>query len=209
MNRIQRLSPAAHGPVRVTLNPPWPADTDLASASALLAPQRCAYEVPFLVSTSGAALAHLPSIQGTRRISYTGAWTRRGRHEDGFASAMALVTSPLFNAVAPFAFEDTVDESVTTRIVGDTEGDSGAGHPANETHVIVRTKPAAAWVRGAALARAAIASAEWTRRSVAPLWRWVAWPVVIALALVRVSARIGGWRRIEMLMLDLRAGWRG
>jgi len=191
MNMIQRLPREKYGPVRVTVNPSWPADP---------ACPRWSYDVPYMVSHSAASLRLLPEIQNVRRISYVGAWTRRGRHEDGFSSAMGLVTAAPFNTVAPFAFEDNNNETNTTSV---TTCDG------TETVTVVKTKVASAWVRGSAVMRAAIAAVEAARRVVSPFWPWITWPVVLALAIARISARMGGWRRIEGVISDLRVGWRG
>ena len=51
------------------------------------------------------AQAELPSIQRTRGISYAGAWTKYGFHEDGFTSglraAAALLSSPSPSTSSP------------------------------------------------------------------------------------------------------------
>jgi hypothetical protein len=52
----------------------------------------------------------LPQIQNTRGISYVGAWTKYGFHEDGFASAMKLVGDAPFNAKPPFPFQPATRE---------------------------------------------------------------------------------------------------
>jgi hypothetical protein len=192
MNTIQRLPRETHGPVRVTINPVWPQDP---------ASRRWSYDVPYMVRSSAASLRLLPEIQNTRRISYIGAWTRRGRHEDGFSSAMSLVTAAPFDAVAPFAFEDNNNETNTTSVTS-----ASSDHA---TRKVVRTKARAGWVRGAAVMRAAISTAERVRRVVTPVWPWIAWPVVVALAIARISARLGGWRRLESIVGELRNGWRG
>ncbi len=46
--------------------------------------------------------ALLPAIQNKRGISYAGAWTKYGFHEDGFASGMRLACSEVFGAKPPF-----------------------------------------------------------------------------------------------------------
>lgn len=99
MNKIQGLSTTKHGPVRLTLNPAWPAQVDSQAA------QRWVIEVPHQTATTASALRQLPEIQATRRISYTGSWVGAGRHEDGFAAAFALVTDAPFGAAAPFTLE--------------------------------------------------------------------------------------------------------
>lgn len=95
MNVLQHLPESKHGLVLVTLNPPFPIDP------AKIVGQ-WTYHHPMMTQKSVAAQALLPRIQNTRGISYAGAWTKYGFHEDGFASAMRLVTSQPFNVKPPF-----------------------------------------------------------------------------------------------------------
>ncbi|ORY32929.1 hypothetical protein BCR39DRAFT_522408 [Naematelia encephala] len=98
MNTLQSLPEKAHGPVLVTLNPPFPIEESKIVG-------RYLYDHPMMTQRSVAAQSLLPSIQNQRRISYVGAWTKYGFHEDGFASAMRLVTSAPFDAKPPFPFQ--------------------------------------------------------------------------------------------------------
>jgi hypothetical protein len=84
MNILQHLPESKHGPVLVTLNPPFPPDP--------------------LKTLGRWTYTHPMSIQNRRHISYAGAWTKYGFHEDGFTSAMRLVTAPPFSVKPPFPF---------------------------------------------------------------------------------------------------------
>ncbi|KAI0754864.1 FAD/NAD(P)-binding domain-containing protein [Daedaleopsis nitida] len=81
MNDLQHLSMDAHGPVLVTLNPPFDPKPALSFG-------RYKYEHPILSDEAIRAQRELPSIQRTRGISYAGAWTKYGFHEDGFTSGL-------------------------------------------------------------------------------------------------------------------------
>lgn len=48
----------------------------------------------------------LPRIQNTRGISYAGAWTKYGFHEDGFSSGLKVAAEHL-GAKLPFEFVDS------------------------------------------------------------------------------------------------------
>ncbi|TBU48550.1 FAD/NAD(P)-binding domain-containing protein [Dichomitus squalens] len=96
MNALQHLSMKDHGPVLVTLNPPFDTKPSLTFG-------RYKYDHPILSEKAIRAQSLLPSIQGTRGISYAGAWTKYGFHEDGFTSglrAAAAVAGP--SAKLPF-----------------------------------------------------------------------------------------------------------
>lgn len=95
MNILQHLSEKKHGLVLVTLNPPFPVDETKVVG-------RWRYHHPMMTSRSVESQRYLPEIQNIRGISYAGAWTKYGFHEDGFASAMRLVTAAPFNVKPPF-----------------------------------------------------------------------------------------------------------
>ncbi|KDQ50504.1 hypothetical protein JAAARDRAFT_74155 [Jaapia argillacea MUCL 33604] len=101
MNDLQHLPEPLHGPVLVTLNPPFEPDPKKVVG-------RWKYDHPILDAKALNAQTLLPSIQNTRRISYAGAWTRYGFHEDGFASGLRAVLdySPLFTFEPPFEVID-------------------------------------------------------------------------------------------------------
>lgn len=95
MNILQHLPESKHGLVLVTLNPPFPPDPSKVVAS-------FKYQHPMMTNTSVATQPLLPGIQNTRGISYVGAWTKYGFHEDGFASAFKLLINAPFNVKPPF-----------------------------------------------------------------------------------------------------------
>ena len=98
MNILQHLPEEAHGPVLVTLNPPFPVDPAKTVG-------KWKYEHPIFDAESIHAQSILPQIQNTRGISYAGAWTNYGFHEDGFSSGFKLATAEPFNCSAPFEFK--------------------------------------------------------------------------------------------------------
>lgn len=82
MNNLQPLG--TDTPVIVTLNPGRTPD-------ARLVHDRHEFHHPVFDSAAVSAQKKLPLIQGTDRISYCGAYQRYGFHEDGLASAVAVV----------------------------------------------------------------------------------------------------------------------
>ena len=98
MNILQHLSERKHGLVLVTLNPLFPVDESTVVG-------RWTYHHPMMTASSVSSQRLLPEIQNTRGISYVGAWTKYGFHEDGFASAMRLVTAPPFSVSPPFSLK--------------------------------------------------------------------------------------------------------
>ncbi|WWC61940.1 uncharacterized protein I303_104526 [Kwoniella dejecticola CBS 10117] len=95
MNILQHIPEDKHGLVLVTLNPPFPADESKVVG-------RYQYEHPMMTRESVAAQALLPAIQNKRGISFAGAWTKYGFHEDGFTSSLNLLVKPPFNVKPPF-----------------------------------------------------------------------------------------------------------
>jgi predicted NAD/FAD-binding protein len=92
INRLQPLP--VQTPVMVTLNPHRPVDP----AQVI---RRIEYAHPMLDAAALAAQQRLPSIQGTRRTWYCGAWTGYGFHEDGLKSALAVAAA--LGVEAPWA----------------------------------------------------------------------------------------------------------
>ncbi|KAI0878460.1 amine oxidase [Hypoxylon argillaceum] len=99
MNTIQRIPREAFGDVLVTLNP-------LHEPKAETVQGRYSYSHPLYTAAAVQALGQLPKIQNKRGISYAGAWTRDGFHEDGFSSGLHVAISHL-GARLPFEFVDT------------------------------------------------------------------------------------------------------
>ncbi|KIP06226.1 hypothetical protein PHLGIDRAFT_73035 [Phlebiopsis gigantea 11061_1 CR5-6] len=86
MNDLQHISEAEHGSVLVTLNPPFDPRAEEVVA-------RYKYEHPVIDVEAVRAQDLLPSIQNIRGISYAGAWTKYGFHEDGFTSGLRAALS--------------------------------------------------------------------------------------------------------------------
>ncbi|KAJ3844054.1 FAD/NAD(P)-binding domain-containing protein [Lentinula raphanica] len=79
MNDLQHISEQEHGPVLVTLNPPFEPATNFG---------RYDYDHPVLDGKAVQAQNLMPQIQGKRNISYAGAYLKYGFHEDGFTSGL-------------------------------------------------------------------------------------------------------------------------
>ncbi|ELU37906.1 amine oxidase [Rhizoctonia solani AG-1 IA] len=117
MNHLQHIDENYHGPVLVTLNPPFEPRPELVIDQSL-------YEHPVMSAQSIAAQAQLPKIQNIRGISYAGAWTKYGFHEDGFTSGLRAATSisiPGLKLKLPFsiASPDRASGSVIIRKLGE------------------------------------------------------------------------------------------
>ncbi|KAG8712837.1 hypothetical protein FRC08_014025 [Ceratobasidium sp. 394] len=101
MNHLQHVNEQEHGPVLVTLNPPFEPRPELVVA-------RARYEHPVMSAQSIRAQSELSHIQNVRGISYAGAWTKYGFHEDGFTSGLKAATSiPLPNLHVSIPFSIT------------------------------------------------------------------------------------------------------
>ncbi|KAF9062260.1 hypothetical protein BDP27DRAFT_1300480, partial [Rhodocollybia butyracea] len=91
MNELQHLPASKHGPVLITLNPAFePRPESILS--------RWSYDHPLVDSQASVAQDLMRTIQGTRSISYAGAYLKYGFHEDGFtagvtAAELAVATS--------------------------------------------------------------------------------------------------------------------
>ncbi|PYI08645.1 FAD/NAD(P)-binding domain-containing protein [Aspergillus sclerotiicarbonarius CBS 121057] len=84
MNRAQGASHTKYGSVLVTMNPMFMPDERTIQGV-------YEYEHPLFTPAAVKAQTMLPRIQGTRGISYVGAWTMYGFHEDAFTSAFGVV----------------------------------------------------------------------------------------------------------------------
>jgi len=99
MNILQHLSEDMFGPVLVTMNPDREPDPRLTQGKFI-------YRHPLYTAESVAAQKRLERIQNTRGVSYCGAWTKYGFHEDGFSSGLRVAVEHL-GAKLPFDFVDS------------------------------------------------------------------------------------------------------
>ncbi|PYH39774.1 NAD(P)/FAD-dependent oxidoreductase [Aspergillus neoniger CBS 115656] len=98
MNRAQGVSHAKYGSVLVTMNPlSMPDERTIQGVFQ--------YEHPLFTPAAVRAQTMLPTIQGTRGISYVGAWTMYGFHEDAFTSAFGVAGE--LGARLPFPVADS------------------------------------------------------------------------------------------------------
>ena len=96
MNLLQHI-PSFYGMVLVTLNPLHPPKSAQGSWT---------YHHPLYNAAAIRSQKLLPRIQNTRGISYAGAWTKYGFHEDGFSSGLKVAVEHL-GAKLPFDFVDS------------------------------------------------------------------------------------------------------
>lgn len=94
MNILQHIPEKEFGNVLVTLNP-------LHSTKLELVQGRWEYEHPLYTAKAVKAQKELGRIQNKRGISFCGAWTRYGFHEDGFSSGLLAARDHL-GAKLPF-----------------------------------------------------------------------------------------------------------
>lgn len=99
MNILQHIPRETFGDVLVTLNPLHEPDPKTVQG-------RYEYAHPLYNAESIRAQGLLPQIQNKRGISYCGAWTKYGFHEDGFSSGLAVARDHL-GAKLPFEFVDS------------------------------------------------------------------------------------------------------
>ncbi|KIV98136.1 hypothetical protein PV10_01816 [Exophiala mesophila] len=99
MNLLQHIPEKEYGPVLVTLNPLNMPDPRLAQGI-------WEYSHPLYNADAIQSQQRLPQIQNTRGISYCGAWTKYGFHEDGFSSGLSAAVHHL-GARLPFEFVDS------------------------------------------------------------------------------------------------------
>jgi predicted NAD/FAD-binding protein len=104
MNRLQHISEARFGAVLVTLNPLFPPDPRKVQGI-------WEYTHPLYNAQAIRSQTLLPQIQNSRGISYCGAWTKYGFHEDGFSSGLSAAVNHL-GAGLPFKL---VDSAVSRR----------------------------------------------------------------------------------------------
>lgn len=99
MNILQHLPFSEVGDVLVTLNPIMPPNPETVQGT-------WTYHHPLYNERMIQSQKALPSIQNTRNISYCGAWTKYGFHEDGFSSGLKVAMEHL-GAKLPFEFTDS------------------------------------------------------------------------------------------------------
>ncbi|EME49093.1 hypothetical protein DOTSEDRAFT_67978 [Dothistroma septosporum NZE10] len=99
MNILQHLSEDMFGPVLVTMNPDREPDPQLTQG-------KFVYRHPLYTVEAVNAQKRLETIQNVRGVSYCGAWTKYGFHEDGFSSGLRVAIEHL-GAKLPFEFVDS------------------------------------------------------------------------------------------------------
>ena len=99
INLLQHIPSSVFGPVLVTLNPLHKPDPALTQGE-------WTYHHPLYNAAAIRSQGLLPKIQNTREISYAGAWTKYGFHEDGFSSGLKVAVEHL-GAELPFEFVDS------------------------------------------------------------------------------------------------------
>ncbi|KAK5551754.1 hypothetical protein LTR46_010349 [Exophiala xenobiotica] len=99
MNLLQHIPEDKFGTVLVTLNPLNMPDPRSAQGI-------WEYSHPLYNAAAIRSQKLLPRIQNTRNISYCGAWSKYGFHEDGFSSGLSVAVNHL-GARLPFEFVDS------------------------------------------------------------------------------------------------------
>ena len=99
MNILQHLSEEMFGPILVTMNPDREPNPALTQGKYIR-------RHPLYTLESVEAQKKLESVQNTRGVSYCGAWTKYGFHEDGFSSGIRVASEHL-GAKLPFEFVDS------------------------------------------------------------------------------------------------------
>ncbi|EGG12382.1 amine oxidase, partial [Melampsora larici-populina 98AG31] len=115
MNRLQpdTLPESVHGPVFVSLNPP---DNAIFPKDII---GRWTYHHPVYSAESVAAQDKISEIQTKGRMSFVGAWTGYGFHEDGFRSALRLMTvgagEKVFGVKCPLGMDPRLPSTESSR----------------------------------------------------------------------------------------------
>lgn len=99
MNILQHFDEGMFGPILVTMNPDREPDPQLTQG-------KFVYRHPLYTVEAVQAQKQLESIQNKRGVSYCGAWTKYGFHEDGFSSGLRVAIEHL-GAKLPFEFVDS------------------------------------------------------------------------------------------------------
>lgn len=101
MNILQHIPIRTYGDVMVTMNPDHPPKPELTQGT-------YTYRHPLYTVEAVRGQRKLQSIQGDRRVSFCGAWTKYGFHEDGFSSGLKVAMEQL-GAKLPFEFVDSTN----------------------------------------------------------------------------------------------------
>ena len=113
MNILQHIPESVFGHVLVTLNPLHPPDPKHVQGI-------YTYTHPLYNSAAIRSQKLLPRIQNTRGISYCGAWTKYGFHEDAFSSGIKVAQDHL-GATLPFTFKDSTFSRGKKPVLGITD----------------------------------------------------------------------------------------
>lgn len=100
MNIVQHIPAYVFGDVLVTLDPLHEPDPRTVQG-------RYNYRRPIYNASTFRAQHSMPRIQNTRGISYAGAWTGYGSHEDGFTSGLYVAQEDL-GARLPFRLQNSI-----------------------------------------------------------------------------------------------------
>jgi len=98
LNTIQHIPTSLYGHVLLTLNPTSPPSPSTVQG-------QWTDHHPLYTASAIASQRLMPRIQNTRGISYCGAWTKYGFHEDGFSSGVRVAMEHL-GAEIPWEFVD-------------------------------------------------------------------------------------------------------
>ncbi|PFH57531.1 hypothetical protein XA68_14899 [Ophiocordyceps unilateralis] len=110
MNILQHIPREQFGDVLVTLNPPHRPHASTTQG-------RYFYSHPLYTPEAVRAQKQLRSIQNKRGISYAGAWTKYGFHEDGFTSGLYVAQQHL-GARLPFELRDSTHSRGKKPVLG-------------------------------------------------------------------------------------------
>lgn len=110
MNELQHIPEDKFGPVLVTLNPLQEPDPALTQG-------RFEYAHPLYTRKTIRAQQRLDEIQNKRGISFAGAWTNYGFHEDGFTSGLKVARDHL-GAKLPFELADATKNRGERPVLG-------------------------------------------------------------------------------------------
>ena len=147
MNLLQHIPIKDFGPVLVTLNPCHEPAKSLTQGT-------WTYHHPLYNAASIRSQSLLPRIQNTRGISYAGAWTKYGFHEDGFSSGLKVAVDHL-GAELPFEFVDSTFSRGRRPVLG--WKDYCVRGLIRLVHLIIHM---VAWVQGCATRRVRLGSGQ-------------------------------------------------